>query len=102
MPVLWLVLVLLVLAVVGFIAGRARAFQSAGGDARNLHSLPVYYGMNVAMHAIVPAILVLILWLLVQPLVINSSISSQLPDSAIAEGSSRDLVMSEVRRSPKV
>ncbi len=98
MPVLWLVLVLLVLAAIGYVAGRARALQSAGGEARALHSLPVYYGMNVAMTAIVPALLVLIGWLLIQPLVINSSISASLPDTAITEGTTRSLVMSEIRR----
>jgi len=42
MPTLWLVLFLLLLSTFGFFAGRARALSSAGGDARKLHSLPVY------------------------------------------------------------
>ncbi|NRB35742.1 MAG: phosphate ABC transporter permease subunit PstC [Rhodobacteraceae bacterium] len=98
MPLTWLVLTVLVLAVLGYVVGRVRATQSAGGDARNLHSLPVYYGMNVAMSVIVPAVIALIIWLLVQPIVISASISGDIPDSAIPEGSVRSLVMSEIRR----
>ena len=98
MPLHWLVIILLAMAAVGFFAGRARAFQSAGGDARGLHSLPVYYGMNVALSAIVPALLLLIGWLLVQPIVVNNTISGIIPDSAIPDGSTRGLLMSEVRR----
>ena len=98
MPVIWLVSLLLVLAVAGFFAGCARAFESGGGDARNLHSLPIYYGMNVVLTSIVPALLVLLGWLLTQPIVITASISGTIPDTAIPDGATRSLVMGEVRR----
>ncbi|MCH2248620.1 MAG: phosphate ABC transporter permease subunit PstC [Cognatishimia sp.] len=98
MPFLWLVLIVLALATVGFFVGRMRALQSAGGDSRNLHSLPYYYGANVALMVMVPALLVLCVWTLLQPVIIDSSISSTLPASAIPEGSTIGLVMSEVRR----
>ena len=98
MPFLWLVLIVLALATVGFFVGRMRALQSAGGDSRNLHSLPYYYGTNVALMVMVPALLVLCVWTLLQPVIIDSTISSTLPASAIPEGSTIGLVMSEVRR----
>ena len=98
MPLLWLVLIVLALATVGFFVGRFRAFQSAEGNSRNLHSLPVYYGMNVAIAVAVPALLVTVIWSLIQPVIIDSAISSTIPASAIDEGSSLSLVMSEVRR----
>ncbi len=98
MSVFWLVFTLLALAVVGFFAGRARALQSAGSDLRKLHSLPVYYGTNVALTAFVPALLLIIVWLLAQPIFVNSTVSDMLPEEAIPEGSSRSLMMSEVRR----
>ncbi|NQY59928.1 phosphate ABC transporter permease subunit PstC [Cognatishimia sp.] len=98
MPFFWLVLIVLALATVGFFVGRMRALQSAGGDSRNLHSLPYYYGTNVALMVMVPALLVLCVWTLLQPVIIDSSISSTLPASAIPEGSTIGLVMSEVRR----
>lgn len=66
MPVLWLVLIVFALATVGFFVGRMRALQSAGGDSRNLHSLPYFYGTNVALKVLVPALLVLGIWTLLQ------------------------------------
>ena len=98
MPLLWLVLIVLALATVGFSIGRFRALQSADGNSRNLHSLPVYYGMNVAIAVAVPALLVTLIWSLIQPVIIDTSISSSFPASVIEEGSSLSLVMSEVRR----
>ncbi len=98
MPLHWLISAILALAAIGFGMGRRRALASASGNPRNLHSLPNFYGWNVAFSVMTPALGILALWLLVQPAWINSQISSELPESAISEGSSRDLVMSDVRR----
>lgn len=98
MPVFWILVTVLGLAVLGYVAGRARAMASSGGDARELHSLPNYYGMNVVLFTIAPALMVLVVWLLVQPGIIETRVSSLIPEGAIAEDSSRDLVMSDVRR----
>lgn len=98
MPVLWLVLIVIAAAVVSFFLGRMRAMSSADGDSRNLHSLPIYYGMNVALSVLVPSFLVLAIWTLVQPLVIENSVSKLIPAETIAEGASLELVMSDVRR----
>lgn len=98
MPVSWLVLLLIGLSVIGYFLGRQRALASAGGDSRALHSLPNFYGMNVAMSALVPAAAILGVWLLAQPSLINTTVSGSIPASAITEGSSLDLVMSDVKR----
>ncbi|WP_299731737.1 phosphate ABC transporter permease subunit PstC [uncultured Tateyamaria sp.] len=98
MPLTWLILLILAIAFAGYVLGRRRALNSAGGDRRVLHSLPSYYGAIVAMWAVVPAAGVLIIWLLVQPYIVNSSVLSTLPDTMVAEGSSFSLVMSDVRR----
>lgn len=98
MPIIWLILIVLLIAVVGFVMGRTRAMTSAGGDMRGLHSLPAYYGYNVALTVLTPALGILALWLLVQPVWTENHIADLLPDSAVAEGSSTDLVMSDVRR----
>ena len=98
MSLLWLVLIVLLIAALGFFAGRARAIALSGGDPRGLHSLPNYYGWNAALKSAVPAFLVMIVWLLAQPLVVSSSVSGMIADSEIAENSSRGLVMSEIRR----
>lgn len=98
MPVFWLTMIVLAIAAVGFVLGRQRAFASAGGDSRDMHSLPIYYGSNVFMKIIVPALLLLVVWLLAQPLVIDNSISKMIPESEIREGSNMGLLMAEVRR----
>ncbi|MEL7280042.1 MAG: phosphate ABC transporter permease subunit PstC [Pseudomonadota bacterium] len=98
MPLIWLIVVVLAIAAIGFVLGRSRALASADGQSRNLHSLPSYYGWNVALKALVPAFGLLIVWLIAQPLYVSNTISATLPDSAIIEGSTRGLVMAEVRR----
>ena len=97
MPVLWIVVIVVVLAVVGFVMGRMRALHSAGEDRRSLHSLPNYYGFNVAMFTAVPALLLLLVWMVAQPLIVNARVSAEIPD-ALLDGSNMSLVMSDVRR----
>ncbi|WP_158963612.1 phosphate ABC transporter permease subunit PstC [Chachezhania sediminis] len=98
MSATWLFAVILVLAVAGFFIGRARAMHDADGDIRKLHSLPIYYGLNVAMAAAVPALVVLLVWQLAQPLVIESMVSKQVPDSVVEKVGALNLVMSDVHR----
>ncbi|MEL7260040.1 MAG: phosphate ABC transporter permease subunit PstC [Pseudomonadota bacterium] len=98
MPIFWLLLIVVAISAVGFVFGRRRALQSVGHDGRELHSLPVYYGANAFMKAIVPAAGLILVWLLAQPLFIDNRVSQMIPESEIREGSSRGLVMSEVRR----
>lgn len=98
MPVFWLILIVLGIGLVGFLFGRQRALASAGGDSRDLHSLPVYYGSNAFMKSIVPAFGVMVVWLLAQPLIVDNRVSQMIPPDEIAEGSNLGLVMAEVRR----
>ncbi len=97
MPLSWLLLILAGLTVAGFWLGRRRALHDAGGDVRALHSLPVYYGANVALSALVAASGVLVLWLIAQPLVIDARVAASLGEAAIGD-STRALVMTDVRR----
>jgi phosphate transport system permease protein len=98
MPLLWTVIIILALGAVGYVMGRQRAITSAGGDARLLHSLPGYYGANVTLFTVIPALLVLAVWLLIQPMVIQGQVTGMISDSAIEAAGSRGLVMSDVRR----
>ncbi len=97
-PLIWLVAIVFALSAVGYVLGRNRAMASAGGDSRRLHSLPSYYGANVMLTVLTPALGLMVLWLLVQPMLIEARVSGLIPDTAIAEGSNRSLVMSDVRR----
>jgi phosphate transport system permease protein len=101
MPLLWIVTIILILGATGYVLGRRKAIASAGGDARLLHSLPGYYGTNALILTMVPALLVLAVWLIIQPLVIERSVTNLVPDSIAEEIGSRGLVMTEVRRLPK-
>ncbi|MGR3501336.1 phosphate ABC transporter permease subunit PstC [Pseudaestuariivita sp.] len=98
MPLFWLFVIVLAIAAAGYVLGQSRALSAAGGSRRNLHSLPSYYGANVGLKVLVPAFGVMIVWLLVQPLVIDRSVSGMIPQENIAEGASRGLVMAEVAR----
>ncbi len=93
-----LVLIILGLALVGYFTVRKHAISAAGGDARVLHSLPGYYGYNAAMCIAVPSLLILVLWLLIQPMLVQNAVIGLIPDQMITEGSSVGLVMSDVRR----
>ncbi|MEM7075342.1 MAG: phosphate ABC transporter permease subunit PstC [Pseudomonadota bacterium] len=94
----WLVIICFGVAIVGFIAGRARALADAGGEPRALHSLPNYYGWNVALSVLVPSIGILLVWVLVQPFVIYNSVASGISDAMIPDGGTLSLVMSDVKR----
>ncbi len=98
MPVLWILAIVLVVALVGFVLGRQRALSSGQGDIRNLHSLPSYYGYNAALFGLVPAVLVLAVWTVVQPLVVQNSVIDLIPESAVEDAGNLSLVMSDVRR----
>ncbi len=98
MPLSILMLILLALSVAGFLLGRARSIQSGGGDARTLHSRPNYYGASVVLSTAVPACLLLLIWLIVQPLILGQTVQSQVPPSAIPEDTTLSLMMSDVRR----
>ncbi|MGR3566395.1 phosphate ABC transporter permease subunit PstC [Pseudooceanicola nanhaiensis] len=93
-----LLLIVLALAAIGFILGRVRALSSAGGDSRHLHSLPSYYGWNVALWTMVPALLVLLIWLVAQPLLIERSVTQLIPEDSYAGPGELSLIMSDVRR----
>ena len=98
MPVGFLILIVLVIGTVGFFMGRRKSLASAGGDIRKLHSLPGYYGQSVFLFAVVPAFLLMIVWLLAQPLYVENRVSGMIDSVDIQDGSSRSLVMSDVRR----
>ena len=73
---------LLVMTVVGFLLGRSRAVAVGGGRSRGLHSLPAYYGYYVAVWCGVPALLILLLWLIGEQQILHSLLVASLPESA--------------------
>jgi phosphate transport system permease protein len=86
------------LAVLGYAATRKRAMARAGGDARKLHSLPNYYGMTAAMFAAVPALGVMVIWLLAQPMVVQNAILPLIPAGEATTIGTQNLILSDVGR----
>ena len=99
MPPFWIMIAVLALAVLGFVLGRARAIRSVDGNTRRLHSRPTYYAWNVALYTAVPALLVLMIWGMAQPLVIDRAVARTIPAEAVQDAEARGLVMADVRRS---
>jgi len=88
----------LVLAGIGYILGKRRALQAARRDGVKLHSLPGYYGESAALFTAVPALFLLGVWLFVQPVLLEASVSGKIPDSVVPDGGAKSLVMVDVRR----
>lgn len=76
-----LILVLGAMSIAAFYFGRGRSVVQAGGLSRTtrLHSLPGYYGYFVAIWCVLPAMAVLLLWVLLEPRVIVALIVRGLP-----------------------
>ena len=87
-----------VLAVLSFVVSRQRALASAGGNIRALHSLPIYYGWHGALMVMVPALFVLALWMISQPIVIERQLFGFFPDELMSSDTERTLLMADVRR----
>lgn len=97
MSPLWLLTTILALAIVGFLLGRARAISSVDSQ-RTLQSRPTCSGVNVAMLALVPAVLVPGASLVIQPLVVNQAVSELIPASSYDDAGGLNLIMPDVQR----
>jgi phosphate transport system permease protein len=69
------------ISVAAFFIGRARSINLAGvaGTAGSLHSLPSYYGYFTAIWCLLPALLVLLVWVVLEPGIIIALLVKQLP-----------------------
>ncbi len=95
-----IILILAVIAVAAFVAGRQRALASAGGarQMRDLHSLPNYYGYQTAIAAVLPALALLIIWLSFADQFIVSQVISELPRSYTDLNAAQlNLVVNDIR-----
>jgi phosphate transport system permease protein len=98
MTVLLVILVLLALAAAGFVLGRQRALSLAGRNPRLLHSLPAYYGWHAALMALIPALLLLVVWVVVQPMIVQRAVTDTLPQAMVADATALELTMADMRR----
>jgi phosphate transport system permease protein len=98
MSVLMLLAAIAVLAIAAYVLSRQRALVSGQGNPRLLHSLPLYYGWFGGLSVLIPALAALVLWLVVQPMVIENRISADLPVELVADATQAELTMADVRR----
>ena len=98
MPLPTLIITLLLLSIFAFWIGRKRALTVSGGDARKLHSQPVYYGHVTAIWCGLPAALLLLLWVSFESSIVTNLIISDLP-LEIREGNPDQLglILNDVR-----
>src|SRR5262245_45428297 len=95
-----LLLALTLLSVGAFWIGKSRSLAIVGGHrgVRNLHSLPSHYGVMTAMWCALPALAVMVLWLVFQDSVILRMVTDHLPgDVRSLPANELSLVMNDVR-----
>ncbi len=92
-----LVLVLAALFAVGYVSGRNRALGLKAAAAR-LHSLPNYHGAYVALMTLIPAAIVAVIWISVEPSFLENTMRSSIASSfGDLEPSRLNLLISEIK-----
>jgi phosphate transport system permease protein len=98
MPISILFAAIFVIAAVAFVSGRRHSLAVVGGSIRQLHSLPGYYGWYNFAWCLLPALGVLLAWLIVQPMVVDAMVQSRLPEAVKTLSADRiALFMTDVR-----
>jgi phosphate transport system permease protein len=93
-----LLFLILGLALIAWITGRARAAAFVSTGKGKLHSLPSYHGWYLALWAIIPALLFLAIWSSVSPaMVTNAVIAAPAADSLPDDSFARAAILSEAR-----
>ena len=78
---LFFIVAILLIVLLAFYTGRSRALKSAGGAAGELHSLPDYYGGYVALWALIPMVVIFLLWSAAEETVVMGMVMASLPAS---------------------
>ena len=78
-----LILLLVFMSIAAFYFGRRRSLATVGGPGHGsaLHSLPGYYGYYVAIWCALPALFLVLAWLLVEPRLVVALVVDGLPGS---------------------
>lgn len=92
-----LIALLLLISAVAYHLGRQRVLQKARGNSRILHSLPGYYGTYVALFCGLPALLIVGLWLVLEPRIVEAILISGLPSSSALTSGELNLLINDIR-----
>jgi phosphate transport system permease protein len=87
------------LAALSFIAGRQRAILvAARGSVKRLHSLPGYYGAYLSLWCALPLLVLLVVWIFIEPAYIRSEVLQSLPaDTASVPADQLGLIYNDIR-----
>ncbi|MFN4124827.1 phosphate ABC transporter permease subunit PstC [Pannonibacter indicus] len=93
-------LVIFLLTVIGYVAARVHAGSVLGKVGAQMHSRPVYHGMNAAIWTAAPAVIVILVWLMFQNSVIDQLLLGLFEPSRVEAMTSADkaLLISEIRQ----
>lgn len=92
------IITLLALTYWGYRIGRHRAIGAGDGNLSSLHSLPNYHGLYVAMWCGIPSILLVTLWIILEPGIVASLVVSELPNSLQNQSpAGLNLLMNDIR-----
>ncbi len=80
MNTLVVIVAVLLLAAIGYVSGRSKVLAQVGGRSNQLHSLPSYYGYYVAICCGIPALLIVGLWLALEPTIVEHLVVAALPE----------------------
>jgi phosphate transport system permease protein len=98
MPISLLIVILLALSSAAYYFGRRQAVSVVGGRVRELHSLPAYNGLYVALWCGLPALLVVAAWVSFEGGVITQLVVAGLPQALTDQGPDQvTLVVNEIR-----
>ncbi len=81
-----ILLIILIVGLAAYFSGRARAMASSNGKLSALHSLPGYHGVYVAIWSVLPAAVVLAVWLIASPFFVESALRASLPQEVTSQG----------------
>ena len=96
MPFNTLLTIFIVVIAFSFFVGQRRALKLKS-DGSTLHSLPFYHGTWLIIVGVLPAIIILFLWSLLESTVIRSVVMSELPASLMsASAAEKTLLFSEI------
>lgn len=94
-----LILIIFAGTIVAYFIGYMRSQHIAKplGGVRNLATLPSYYAMSMSLWALIPALILLVLWIALDGAIIDSLVKSELPAESKQLGESEQgLLMSQV------
>ncbi len=72
---------LALLCAIGYYLGRSRSAATVGGKTQQLHSLPSYHGVYVAIWCGLPALIVFVVWQILGPQIVEGMVISSLSEA---------------------